>query len=44
MTASGWATAVAKLRQLALWPGILREGMETPLSHNLAFENVLQLS
>lgn len=44
VTASGWATAVDKLRQLALWPGMLREEMATPLLHNLAFENVVQLS
>lgn len=43
LTALGWATAVPKLRQAALGPGTLREGMATPLSHNLAFENGLQL-
>lgn len=43
LTAFGWATAVDKLRQAASWPGELREGMATPLSHNLALENVLQL-
>jgi hypothetical protein len=42
-TALGWATAVDKLRQAALWPGVLRERMGTALSHNLAFEIVLQL-
>lgn len=42
LTALGWATAVDKLRQAALWPGVLTEGMATPLSHNLAFENLLQ--
>lgn len=41
-TALGWATAVDKLRQAALWPGLLWEGMGTPLSPNLAFEIVLQ--
>lgn len=42
-TALGWATAVDKLRQAALWPDLLWEEMGTPLSHNLAFEIVLQL-
>lgn len=43
LTALGWATAVDKLRQAASWPGVLREGLATPLLRNLAFENVLQL-